>query len=112
MPNSDDPAWHDALPLADLDDSEPRDVRLSNRSLVLVRIGETIHAVDGICTHSFALLSDGYVDGSAIECPLHAARFDLSTGRVLDGPAETDLDTYPVRLSGAVVQVGLPVARD
>lgn len=109
MPDTDDPAWHDALPLADLKDSEPRDVQLGNRSLVLVRIGETIYAVDGICTHAFALLSDGYVEGGTIECPLHAAQFDLATGRVLDGPAETNLRTYPVRLSGEVVQVGLPV---
>ena len=94
----------------DLEESNPRDVQLGNRSLVLVKIGETIYALDGICTHAFALLSDGYVEGSAIECPLHAARFDLATGQVLDGPAETNIKTYPVRLSGEVVQIGLPVA--
>ncbi len=110
MPDRDDPAWHDALPLVDLEESIPRDVQLGNRSLVLVKIGETIYAIDGICTHAFALLSDGYVEGGTIECPLHAARFDLATGQVLDGPAETNLKTYPVRLSGEVVQVGLPVA--
>jgi nitrite reductase/ring-hydroxylating ferredoxin subunit len=35
----------------------------------------------------------------------------LRTGKVLDPPAETDLKTYPVRLSGNVVQVGLPLAK-
>lgn len=109
MPDSGDLAWHDALPLADLEDSVPREVQLDNRTLTLVKVGEDIYAVDGICTHAFALLSDGYVDGDTIECPLHAARFHLPTGKVLDGPAETDLKTHPVRISGKIVQVGLPV---
>ena len=109
MPNSGDLTWYDALPLADLEDSIPREVRLGSRLLALVKVGETIYAVDGICTHAFALLSDGYVDGDTIECPLHAARFHLPTGKVLDGPAETDLTTHPVRLTGKIVQVGLAV---
>ncbi len=110
MPDSDDLAWHDALPLTDLEDSVPHKVHLGNRVLALVKVGENIYAVDCICTHEFALLSDGYVDGDTIECPLHAARFHLRTGKVLDGPAETDLKTYPVRLAGKIVQVGLPAA--
>lgn len=109
MPDSGDLAWHDALPLADLEDSVPREVQLGNRTLTLVKVGENIYAVDGICTHAFALLSDGYVDGDTIECPLHAARFHLPTGKVLEGPAETDLNAHPVRLSGKIVQIGLPV---
>lgn len=109
MPDSGDLAWHDALPLADLEDSVPREVQLDNRTLTLVKVGEDIYAVDGICTHAFALLSDGYVDGDTLECPLHAARFHLPTGKVLEGPAETDLNTHPVRLSGKIVQIGLPV---
>lgn len=109
MPDSGDLAWHDALPLADLEDSVPREVQLDNRTLTLVKVGEDIYAVDGICTHAFALLSDGYVDGDTIECPLHAARFHLPTGKVLEGPAETDLNAHPVRLSGKIVQIGLPV---
>lgn len=109
MPDSGDLAWHDALPLADLEDSVPHEVQLGSRLLALVKVGENIYAVDCICTHEFALLSDGYVDGDTIECPLHAARFDLPTGKVLDGPAETDLNTYPVRRAGKIVQVGLPV---
>ncbi len=112
MPDSDDLTWHDAVAATDLEDSTPREVRLGERSLALVKVGDAIFAVDCICTHEFALLSDGYVEGEAIECPLHAARFDLATGKVLDGPAEKDLNTYPVRLRGETVQIGLPAKDD
>jgi nitrite reductase/ring-hydroxylating ferredoxin subunit len=32
-------------------------------------------------------LSDGYLEGYEIECPLHGARFDVRDGRVLCQPA-------------------------
>ncbi len=112
MPDSDDLTWHDAIAAADLEDSTPREVRLGERLLALVKVGDTIYALDCICTHEFALLSDGYVEGDAIECPLHAARFHLATGKVVDGPAEKDINTYPVRLRGETVQVGLPAKDD
>ena len=52
-------------------------------------------------------LSDGWLDGELIECPLHAARFDVRTGKVLDPPATVDLKTYPVRVvDDASVSIG------
>ena len=42
-----------------------------------------------------------------IECPLHAARFDIRTGKVLDPPATEDLKTYPVRVVGDEIQIRL-----
>jgi naphthalene 1,2-dioxygenase system ferredoxin subunit len=52
-------------------------------------------------------LSDGWLDGELIECPLHAARFDVRTGKVLDPPATEDLKTYPVRIVDDEIQVKL-----
>jgi naphthalene 1,2-dioxygenase system ferredoxin subunit len=37
-------------------------------------------AVADICTHGAARLSDGYLDGFLIECPLHQGLFDVRTG--------------------------------
>ena len=44
---------------------------------------------------------------ATIECPLHAGRFDINTGKVLDPPATDDLKTYPVRVVGDEIQVKL-----
>jgi len=65
-------------------------------------------ATENVCTHAFALLTDGWLEGTVIECPLHAARFDVTTGKVLGPPAEDDLATYPVRLEGDAVMVAVP----
>src|SRR5207244_12349825 len=66
-----------------------------------------VYATDNICTHAYAGLSDGWLDGEVIECPLHAARFDIRSGKVLDPPATEDLKTYPVRIVDGEIQVRL-----
>ena len=45
-------------------------------------------------------LSDGWLEDGCIECPLHAARFDVRTGKALCAPAETNLAVFEVRVEG------------
>jgi nitrite reductase/ring-hydroxylating ferredoxin subunit len=76
--------------------------------IALCRVGDEFFALDNICSHEYACLSDGWVEGDEIECPLHQARFHIPTGQVLAPPATEDLKTYPVRRVGddVYVQVG------
>ncbi|MEP7085271.1 MAG: nitrite reductase (NAD(P)H) small subunit [Betaproteobacteria bacterium] len=53
-------------------------------------------------------MSDGYLEGYEIECPLHGARFDIRDGRVLCQPAAQDVASYPVRIEDDEVSVELP----
>jgi nitrite reductase/ring-hydroxylating ferredoxin subunit len=66
------------------------------------------HAIENVCTHAFALLTDGWLDGDCIECPLHAGRFDVRTGKALSAPVDEDVASFPVRIEGADVLVALP----
>ena len=66
------------------------------------------HAIENVCTHAYALLTDGWLDGDCIECPLHAGRFDVRTGQAVGAPADEDVATFPVKLEGADVLVALP----
>jgi nitrite reductase/ring-hydroxylating ferredoxin subunit len=81
---------------------------LNGAPIALYRLGGEIHAVSDMCTHEFALLSQGFVEDGVIECPLHAAQFDVRTGRCLAGPANEDLPTYEVRVDGEDVYVRVP----
>ncbi len=66
------------------------------------------YAVDNTCTHDDGSLADGVLDGTAIECPRHGARFDVKTGQVLCLPAAVGIQSYPVRVEGDDVQVNVP----
>ena len=60
-----------------------------------------VHVLDDTCTHQDAALSQGWVDGCVVECPLHMSRFDLRTGAVDAPPA-----ALPVRVHAAEVVNG------
>src|SRR5262245_15996179 len=100
-------AWQKVVQLDALGDGDVLGVDVGGSSLALYRIGDEIWATDGICTHATGLLSDGWLEDGAIECPLHQARFDVRTGRALCAPATEDLQTYPVRIEGNHVLVDL-----
>ncbi|MHB8727127.1 MAG: non-heme iron oxygenase ferredoxin subunit [Casimicrobiaceae bacterium] len=68
------------------------------------------YAVDDICTHEFAFLSEGYCEGGVIECPLHQARFDVRTGIPLGPPASICLTRYRTEVQGGVVRIFVPTA--
>jgi nitrite reductase/ring-hydroxylating ferredoxin subunit len=66
----------------------------------VVRVDGTIYVIDNVCTHTYALRSDGFVDGCTIECPLHQAKFVIRTGRCLGPPADDDLRIYSIKIGG------------
>ena len=96
--------WHKVAAEVDCEAGQPLGVRLGDQQVVLVRYEGRVHALDGVCPHAYALLSEGYLSGEAIECPLHAACFDIRTGKLIEGPPGTaDLATYDVRVDGGEI---------
>jgi naphthalene 1,2-dioxygenase system ferredoxin subunit len=99
--------WVRAASRGELAEGEVLGVEVAGHSIALYDVDGNLFATDNICTHAYARLSDGWLDGELIECPLHAARFDVRTGKVLDPPATVDLKTYPVRVADDEIQVKL-----
>lgn len=67
-------------------------------------------AIDDTCTHQDASLADGWLENCEIECPLHASKFDLRTGRVDSPPAKRPVRTHLVSLVDGDVYVTLSAA--
>jgi naphthalene 1,2-dioxygenase ferredoxin component len=105
--SGEDAGWVRAAARGDLAEGEVIGVEVAGRSIALYDADGNLFATDNICTHAYACLSDGWLDGEVIECPLHAARFDIRSGKVLDPPATEDLKTYPVRIVDGEIEVRL-----
>ncbi|MEV8532991.1 Rieske (2Fe-2S) protein [Streptomyces sp. NPDC051211] len=56
------------------------------------------------CTHAGCVL-DKIVENEG-NCPCHGSRFDVTTGKVLRGPADTPLPAVPVRAEGGKLIAG------
>jgi len=80
---------------------------VGGRRILLANVGGRFYAADDTCTHEDASLSSGSLHGELVTCPLHGSRFNVCTGRVMDEPAEQDLKTYPVRVEGDSILIGL-----
>ena len=100
-------AWHAVADADSLGDNEALGVRVGEVPIAIVRAGGAWHALHNVCTHQFALLSDGYVEAGCIECPLHQGRFDLTTGSAMCAPVTEPIKVYPVKVEGGRILVEL-----
>jgi naphthalene 1,2-dioxygenase system ferredoxin subunit len=99
--------WVKAADRAALSDGEVIGVIVAGREIALYEMDGEVFATDDICTHAYAKLSDGWMEKGEIECPLHAGRFDIKTGKATAPPCVDDIKTYPVRVEGGEIQVKL-----
>ena len=82
-------------------------VQIQGKPLLICHTAEGFYAIDDTCTHDDGPLGDGWLDGNAIECPRHGARFDVATGKVLCLPAAVPIRSYPVKVEGDAVKVNI-----
>jgi 3-phenylpropionate/trans-cinnamate dioxygenase ferredoxin subunit len=80
---------------------------IGGRRILLANVEGRYYAVDDTCTHEDASLSQGFLKGELVKCPLHGSRFNVRTGEALEEPAQAALGTYPVRLENELILVGL-----
>jgi nitrite reductase/ring-hydroxylating ferredoxin subunit len=102
-----DSQWHEVATLAQLDPDFPIGVEVQGQKIGLFLLGEAVHAVEDVCPHAYALLSQGFQEDGVIECPLHAARFDIASGKCLTEIGQRDLHCFPVRVQQGRVQLQL-----
>jgi 3-phenylpropionate/trans-cinnamate dioxygenase ferredoxin subunit len=75
--------------------------------VALFRVGDAYHAIEDVCTHDDGPLAEGELDGYAIKCPRHGARFDIRDGSVLSFPAVTPVPHYDVKVEGDDVLIDI-----
>lgn len=93
-----------ACAVADLPEGES--VRIPGKVPIAVFNADgEIYAIDDTCSHQDASLSEGWLEGCFIECPLHAASFDLRTGMPTCLPAKKPVRTHAVVIQDGVIYV-------
>lgn len=104
MSAPEDNGWETVGALDELADGALVQSMLGDDEIVLCRVGGQVYALHNWCTHADARLSEGALEGCALQCPLHGGRFDVRTGMALCEPAESAVRTYPVRIVGGAIE--------
>lgn len=99
--------WHAVADDSAVGDDEALGVTVGKVQIAIVRAAGKLHALDNVCTHQYALLSDGYVEEGCIECPLHQGKFELTTGNAMCAPVTEPVKVYPVKVEAGKVLVEL-----
>ena len=99
--------FHAVAKTDDLGEEEVMAVFVGTDEIALYNVAGEFYATGGVCTHENVGLADGFVEGDLIECPLHNACFEIKTGKAVNPPAEVDLKTYPVKIEGDTIYVGI-----
>ena len=100
--------WMRICRLADIVTGATRSVVIGGERVLVCRVdGSRVFAIEDACTHDDAPLDQAALEGCAIECPRHGARFDVTNGAVLRMPAASPLPTWPVRVTDGWIEIAM-----
>jgi 3-phenylpropionate/trans-cinnamate dioxygenase ferredoxin subunit len=108
-PSDDSPTaeYIDVLASEDLPLATPTVVFAGFRRILLYRSETRIHAVSDLCPHAMQPLCGGQITAGVIRCPKHGARFDLESGKPLNGVTDRSLTLYLVRVRAGRIEVAI-----
>jgi nitrite reductase/ring-hydroxylating ferredoxin subunit len=100
-------SWQRVAKLDDVPPGTARRVVVAGIEIALCNVAGELYAVDDVCTHAYASLSEGALVGHELECPLHGGCFDVRTGAADGGIVTEDLRRFAVRVDRGDVLVSL-----
>ena len=95
---------------SEIPEGEARKFVVRRIEIAVANLGDGVFlAVDDICSHAEASLSEGEVDveDETIECPRHGSVFDLRSGKPRSLPATLPIVTFPVKVEGETIMIEL-----
>ena len=89
---------HKFIDVSDMNDvpaGKMKHVEVEEKELLLADLGGKVYALCDRCSHMNAPLSMAALNGKILTCPLHGARFDVTTGKKVGEPMTADTSKLP-----------------
>ena len=90
---------------ADLRPGKALRLKVGGQAVAVFNVAGTCYATQHDCTHEGGPLSEGDLQGTVITCPWHGSRFEVTTGKLVRGPAQRPLQTFRVTVEGEIGSV-------
>jgi len=82
-------------------------VNVNGKNVILANVEGRFHAIEDCCAHTGCPLNSGTLKGNVITCSYHSSKFDVTTGKVLSGPANKPLKTYKMTVKDSDLLIEL-----
>ncbi len=100
--------WAKAGQLREFPDGTPKEVRVLSQRVLIIREGDSVRAMSGLCSHArlplggiaMSPIKAEPVRDGCVMCPFHGARFEISTGKVLREPFDSQFNSEHPILGG------------
>ncbi len=99
--------FHPVVAVQDFPQDGKFTTRINGWHILMCHVDGAYYALNDRCTHAASLLSTGRIRRTAVMCPLHGARFDITTGACIGG-AYKSLRTFSLRISEGQIEVAVP----
>ncbi|MDP9497595.1 MAG: Rieske 2Fe-2S domain-containing protein [Actinomycetota bacterium] len=90
------------------DEGELVSVDVEGTPVAVTVLDGEVHAFDDTCPHAGCSLAEGELEDDSVVCPCHFARFDITTGAVVEGSAKTGVGVWSARFRDGVLQLQSP----
>jgi nitrite reductase/ring-hydroxylating ferredoxin subunit len=84
----------DTSDIKDIPPGEMKHVEVEEKEILLANSDGKVYALCDRCSHMNAPLSMGTPNGKVVTCPIHGARFDVTTGEKAGEPMAPDLSKF------------------
>ena len=95
--------WRRVADAAEFDAAPLKIVDVDGETIVVCKVAGAFHAVEDRCSHDDGPLGEGKLEGCALACPRHGAKFDVTNGAALSMPAVAPIRSYPVKVENGAV---------
>lgn len=99
--------WQKIVETSGVSDGRPFSGVIGETKIGVFEVDGEYFAINNVCTHAFALLTNGFQEGCLVECPLHAGFFDVKTGKAQGGIVDKDVRAYPVKIEDGWIFVDM-----
>ncbi len=97
--------YEPVMPVAQMPANQLQRVVVAGTPVIILRLGDTYHAISATCTHAGGPLDEGTLEGDVVTCPWHGSRFSMRSGQPLTGPATIAQPRYDVRVRDGQIEL-------
>ena len=85
---------------AEIPPSKMKKVTVDGKEILIANVEGKYYVMGSKCTHRGGDLSKGSLSGKVVKCPRHGAKFDVTTGEAVAGPAKKSEPTFEAKVEG------------
>ena len=90
---SDNKSYVEVAKVDEIPSGNMKHVGFNGKEIMIANLDGKFYALNDRCSHTNAPLSMGHIQGNIVTCPMHGARFDITTGKKVSDPKFPSIET-------------------